>query len=179
MAKDRLQLANRDRAEAERQLAATEQASREIEAMLARLQRGRNTATSYQGTWSGSLLQPVHGRVTSPFGWRIHPITRTRRFHDGIDLAAPAGTPIKAADKGRVVHAGWWGPYGVALLIDHGSGISTLYGHCTQGSLRVRVGDVVTRGQVIAKVGSTGWSTGPHLHFGVRRFGKPIAPGSF
>jgi murein DD-endopeptidase MepM/ murein hydrolase activator NlpD len=178
VAQSKLQEANRDRAEAERQLAAMEQASREIEAMLARLQRSRS-AVSYQGTWSGSLLQPVQGRLTSGYGWRIHPITRTRRFHDGIDLATSAGTPIRAADKGRVVHAGWWGPYGIAVLIDHGSGISTLYGHCQHGSLRVSVGDVVSRGQVIAGVGSTGWSTGPHLHFGVRRYGSPIPPGSY
>lgn len=178
VAQSKLQEANRDRAAAEQQLAAMEQASREIESMLARLQRKRGGG-SYQGTWSGSLLQPVQGRLTSGYGWRIHPLTRTRRFHDGIDLAASSGTPIRAADKGRVVHAGWWGPYGIAVLIDHGSGISTLYGHCRHGSLRVSVGDVVGRGQVIAGVGSTGWSTGPHLHFGVRRYGSPIPPGSY
>lgn len=173
---DRLKQANSDRAEAERQLAAMEEASNDIEAMLARVQRAGSGAGAYSGTWSGSLLQPVPGHITSGFGWRIHPITHTRRFHDGIDLACPGGTPIRAADKGRVVHAGWWGPYGNAVVIDHGSGVSTLYGHAMRGSLRVSVGDVVSRGQVIASVDSTGWSTGNHLHFGKRLYGRPVSP---
>jgi murein DD-endopeptidase MepM/ murein hydrolase activator NlpD len=176
VAEVRLKATNASRAEAERQLAEMEAASREIESMMARVQRGGVSAGAYSGKWGGSFLRPVPGRITSSFGWRIHPITRTRRFHDGVDLACSGGTPIHAADKGRVVHAGWWGPYGIAVLIDHGSGISTLYGHCKRGSLRVSVGEVVSRGEVIAGVDSTGWSTGNHLHFGVRRFGSPISP---
>lgn len=176
VARQRVEAANKDRAEAERQLAAMEEASREIEAMLARIQRAGAGAGAYAGTWSGSLLRPVPGSLTSGFGWRIHPITHTRRFHDGVDLACGGGTPIRAADKGRVIHAGWWGPYGIAIVIDHGSGVSTLYGHCMRGSLRVGVGEIVSRGQVIASVDSTGWSTGDHLHFGVRRFGAPVNP---
>lgn len=176
IAETRLKAANQDRLEAERQLAAMEEASRDIEAMLARVQRAGVSAGAYSGKWGGSFLRPVPGRITSPFGWRIHPITHTRRFHDGVDLACSGGTPIHAADKGRVVHAGWWGPYGLAILIDHGSGVSTLYGHCMRGSLRVSSGQVVSRGQVIASVDSTGWSTGNHLHFGVRKFGRPVPP---
>ncbi len=166
--------ANSDRAEAERQLAAMEHASSQIEQMLARLQRGES-GQRYVGSWSGKLLWPVSGhRITSHFGWRIHPITHTRRFHDGVDIGVPPGTPIKAADKGLVVHSGWYGVYGKTVLIDHGSGISTMYAHCSR--IKVSNGQVVSRGQVIGYVGSTGWSTGPHLHFGVRKYGKPINP---
>jgi murein DD-endopeptidase MepM/ murein hydrolase activator NlpD len=170
---------NAARARAERELAAFEQASNEVEAMLARVQRGGVSCGAYSGRWGGSLLQPVPGRVTSPFGWRIHPILHTRRFHDGVDLACGGGTPIRAADKGRVILAGWYGVYGQAVIIDHGSGISTLYGHTARGSLRVSSGDIVQRGQVIAEVDSTGWSTGDHLHFSVRRYGSPISPMSY
>ena len=179
VAKVRVKAANQDRAEAERQLAAMEEASQEIQAMMSRVQRAGASAGAYEGKWSGSLGRPVGGRITSSFGWRIHPITHTRRFHDGVDLACGGGTPIHAADKGRVVHAGWWGPYGIAVLIDHGSGISTLYGHCARGSVRVSTGQVVSRGQIIAGVDSTGWSTGNHLHFSVRRYGSPVNPLGF
>lgn len=179
VAKQRLKAANEDRAEAERQLAALDEASRDIEAMMARIQRGGSSAGAYEGKWSGSLLRPVPGGVTSPFGWRIHPLTGTRRFHYGVDLSASGGSPIRAADKGRVVHAGWWGPNGITVIIDHGSGISTVYGHCARGSVRVSVGEVVSRGQVIAGVDSTGWSTGNHLHFEVRRYGQAVNPLSF
>jgi len=167
---------NAARANAERELAAFEQASSEVSAMLNRVQSAGVSGGAYSGNWSGSWLQPVPGYISSPFGWRIHPITHTRRFHDGVDLACGGGTPIHAADKGRVVHAGWFGAYGLAVIIDHGSGMSTLYGHCERGSLRVSGGEVVSRGQVIASVDSTGWSTGDHLHFSVRRYGSPIPP---
>jgi murein DD-endopeptidase MepM/ murein hydrolase activator NlpD len=172
----RLKDANAARAQAERELAAFEKASSEIEAMLARVQRAGVSGGAYSGSWGGSFLRPVPGRITSPFGWRIHPLTHTRRFHDGVDLACGGGTPIHAADKGRVVLAGWYGPYGQAVIIDHGSGMSTLYGHTRSGSLRVCTGQIVQRGQIIAGVGSTGWSTGNHLHFSVRRYGRPVPP---
>jgi len=168
--------ANTDRAEAEKQLAQLEQDSKDISAMLARVQRGEEGA-HYTGHWSGSLLRPVSGGVTSGFGWRMHPITHTRRFHDGVDLSAGYGTPIHAADKGMVVHAGWWGAYGQAVILDHGSGLSTLYGHMS--SIAVGDGQTVHRGQIIGYVGSTGWSTGPHLHFSVRKYGSPVDPLGF
>ncbi len=169
--------ARTDRVEAERQLAAMEHASGQIEQMLAQLQRGES-GQRYAGGWSGRLQWPVSGhRITSPFGWRIHPITHTRRFHDGVDIAMPTGSPIKAADKGLVVHSGWYGVYGKTVIIDHGSGISTMYAHCSR--TKVSTGHVVSRGQVIGYIGSTGWSTGPHLHFGVRKYGKPIDPLKF
>jgi len=123
---------------------------------------------------SGYFQWPVTGPITSPFGWRIHPIAGVRRFHEGIDIAAASGTPIAAAESGRVIYAGWYGGYGNYISIDHGGGVSTGYGHCS--AIYVSVGQDVARGQAVGAVGSTGNSTGPHLHFEVRINGKPIDP---
>ncbi len=168
---------NQDRAAAEQMLAQMQQESQQIEQMLARLQGGGGQR--YSGSWSGTLKCPISSsyRISSRYGWRIHPILRTRRFHDGVDLSCPTGTPIHVADKGLVVFAGWQNAYGRTILIDHGSGISTMYAHCSR--LAVQKGQTVTRGQVIGYVGSTGWSTGSHLHFGLRKYGKPINPMKF
>lgn len=173
-----LRRANSERAEAERQLAELEQASGEIEEMLRNLQTGRSgSGLRYAGTWSGWGSAPIRAGygVSSRFGWRNHPITHRRSFHDGVDLSCGSGTPIHAAANGRIVHAGWYGPYGIAVIVDHGSGWSTLYGHCS--SLACGAGQSVSAGQVIGYVGSTGWSTGPHLHYSVRKYGKPVSPG--
>ncbi len=123
---------------------------------------------------TGQFVRPVNGRVSSPFGYRIHPIFHVRKMHTGIDLSAGMGTPIKAADSGTVVQAGWRGGYGKCVVISHGNGVATLYAH--QSVILVSVGDTVTRGQVIGKVGSTGYSTGAHLHFEVRVNGSPVDP---
>jgi murein DD-endopeptidase MepM/ murein hydrolase activator NlpD len=123
---------------------------------------------------TGQFVWPVNGRVSSPFGYRIHPIFHVRKMHTGVDLAAGMGTPIKAADSGTVVEAGWRGGYGKCVVISHGNGVATLYAH--QSVLLVSVGDTVKRGQVIGKVGSTGFSTGAHLHFEVRVNGNPVDP---
>lgn len=112
--------------------------------------------------------------LTSGFGPRIHPIWGASGFHSGLDMAAPSGTQIYAADDGRVIDAGWMGGYGKAVVIDHGKGISTLYGHTS--AFYVRAGEMVRKGQPIAAVGSTGFSTGPHLHWEVRRNGEPTDP---
>jgi murein DD-endopeptidase MepM/ murein hydrolase activator NlpD len=103
--------------------------------------------------------------VTSEFGWRTHPITGDRKFHAGIDFGAARGTPIYTVDAGRVVFAGDKGGYGKAAVVQHQGSLSTLYGHASQ--LYVQQGQQVVRGQMIAAVGSTGFSTGPHLHFEV------------
>lgn len=126
------------------------------------------------GKGTGSMMWPVNGTVTSGFGWRIHPILGRRIFHTGIDIAAPSGTPIWAADAGKVIYATWVSGYGNTVALDHGRGISTLYAH--QSSIAVGYGQTVTKGQVIGYVGSTGYSTGPHLHFEVRVNGSPVDP---
>lgn len=117
---------------------------------------------------------PVHGRMTSGFGERFHPILGYVRFHKGVDLAASAGTPIVAAADGRVVSAGWHGGYGRQVAIAHADGIETTYGHMSQ--IAAHAGEMVHRGQVIGFVGSSGLSTGPHLHFEVTRNGQAVNP---
>lgn len=123
---------------------------------------------------TGQFVRPVNGRVSSPFGYRIHPIFHVRKMHTGVDMSAGMGTPIKVADSGTVIQAGWRGGYGKCVVISHGNGVATLYAH--QSVLLVSVGDTVKRGQVIGKVGSTGYSTGAHLHFEVRVNGSPVDP---
>ena len=123
---------------------------------------------------TGQMILPTNGSVTSPFGWRTHPVLGTSRFHGGLDLGAEEGTPIIAADSGTVIVSEWYGGYGNAVIIDHGNDITTLYGHCSQ--LYVSEGQSVKKGQLIAAVGSTGLSTGPHLHFEVRIKGEPTDP---
>jgi murein DD-endopeptidase MepM/ murein hydrolase activator NlpD len=112
--------------------------------------------------------------VTSDFGARTDPFTHQRSEHDGLDVAAPAGTPIRAPAGGTVRATGPRGGYGNAIEIDHGGGMTTLYGHASE--VRVRPGDRILPGQEIGLVGSTGRSTGPHLHFEVRMGGKPVNP---
>lgn len=112
--------------------------------------------------------------ITSEFGWRTHPITRARRFHAGIDFAMAMGAPIYAVDAGRVEFAGKRGGYGNTVIIRHRRGKSTLYAHASK--LYVASGEKVARGQMIAAVGTTGFSTGPHLHFEVIVNDKPVNP---
>ncbi len=126
---------------------------------------------------TGMFAYPSDAATSSPFGWRIHPILGYRRFHAGLDFAASYGSTIRAADSGTVIFAGWYGGYGKAVIIDHGNGITTLYGHTSE--LFVTEGQGVQRGQAISSVGSTGLSTGPHLHFEVRRDGTPVDPASY
>jgi murein DD-endopeptidase MepM/ murein hydrolase activator NlpD len=128
-------------------------------------------------TGSGRLLRPVDGPVTSPFGDRDHPVTGEHRHHDGVDLAAAQGTPIRAAGDGVVSFVGVQSGYGNVVVIDHpgpGGGIQTVYAH--QSRIGVAQGEHVGRGQVIGAVGSTGVSTGPHLHFEVREGGRAVDP---
>jgi murein DD-endopeptidase MepM/ murein hydrolase activator NlpD len=126
------------------------------------------------GGGTGDMVRPVSGPVTSPFGYRIHPILHYRKLHTGVDFGVGYGSPIYAADSGTVIYATWMGGYGNVIMINHGGGISTLYAH--QSSLAVGNGAHVTRGQTIGRVGSTGFSTGPHLHFEVRVNGNPVNP---
>jgi murein DD-endopeptidase MepM/ murein hydrolase activator NlpD len=117
---------------------------------------------------------PVVGKISSSYGWRRHPIRKNRDFHTGLDIRAPRGRTIVASAAGKVVHSGWMGGYGRTIVISHPGNITTLYAHCSQ--LLVKVGSSVKRGQAIAKVGSTGRSTGNHLHFEVRSGGSPMNP---
>jgi murein DD-endopeptidase MepM/ murein hydrolase activator NlpD len=160
---------------AEQQLAAeSEKVSQDIQQRLA-------AKIAFPGTvfvpGTGQMLLPSNGPVTSTFGWRIHPILGSSKFHNGVDFGAEYGSVIRAADNGVVISAGPTGGYGEAVIIDHGNGLTTLYGHSSQ--LYVSLGQAVQRGQPIAAVGSTGFSTGPHLHFEVRRAGEPIDPMPF
>jgi murein DD-endopeptidase MepM/ murein hydrolase activator NlpD len=128
-------------------------------------------------TYTGGAMgwpAPDYVRISSPYGWRFHPVLNRRKLHTGVDLASPSGSRVLAAADGEVIFAGSYGGYGNAVIIDHGSGLSTLYGH--NSSLMVGVGEKVKRGQQIARVGSTGLATGPHVHFEVRKSGSPVDP---
>jgi len=159
------------------ELDALERDSASVSAMLRRMQSSvaghHRFNTVYHGTLGG--LWPVRGaRITSGFGYRVHPVTGVRRLHTGVDLAAPMGTPIVSTGGGEVIYAGWRGGYGNAVIIDHGKGRATLYGHMS--AVLVHAGQVVARGQQIGRVGSTGMSTGPHCHYELRINGKPVSP---
>jgi murein DD-endopeptidase MepM/ murein hydrolase activator NlpD len=149
------------------------QDSQNISAMIR--QRVGIGSVAYRGT--GQMLYPCLGEVTSGFGWRTHPILGYQRFHSGLDIGADYGTLIHAADSGTIIFAGWYGGYGNAVIIDHGGGVTSLYGHTSE--LYVVEGQTVQRGQTIAAVGSTGFSTGPHLHFEVRENGEPVDPTAY
>ena len=126
----------------------------------------------------GDMNWPTPGnyRISSAYGYRIHPIFKTRRFHSGIDIHANKGESITAANSGTVIYAGVRTGYGNTVILDHGGGITTLYAHIMNRGILVKVGQKVSAGAVIAKVGSTGWSTGPHLHFEYRKNGDTQNP---
>lgn len=124
--------------------------------------------------FTGRLGRPVNAGITSGFGVRFHPILKRQRMHTGVDFGASGGAPIYAAADGIVITATYLNGYGNTVMIDHGGNLSTLYGHCSR--LMVGSGQAVKKGQVIAAVGSTGLSTGPHLHFEVRISGRPVNP---
>jgi murein DD-endopeptidase MepM/ murein hydrolase activator NlpD len=126
---------------------------------------------------SGQMIYPVTAPVTSEFGWRTHPILGYEKFHAGVDFGADYGTAIYAAAAGKVIFAGWYGGYGNAVVIAHGSGITTLYAHASE--IYVADGQDIQQGQPIATVGSSGFSTGPHLHFEVRANGEPTDPAPY
>lgn len=120
---------------------------------------------------------PTEGRITSTFGHRSDPFHGRRKFHSGMDIGAPEGTPFRAMRAGTVTFAGDRGTYGKLVIVDHGNGMETRYAHAH--GVDVSVGQRVGRGEVLGSVGSTGRSTGPHLHFEVRRHGKPLDPAPF
>jgi murein DD-endopeptidase MepM/ murein hydrolase activator NlpD len=131
-------------------------------------------ASTVAPIFHGSFIRPVSARVTSGFGSRFHPILHRTRMHTGVDFGAPYGASIHAAGGGTVILAHYSSGYGNCVVIDHGNGVTTLYGHCS--ALLVSTGDIVQQGQTIARVGATGMATGPHLHFEVRHSGVPVNP---
>jgi len=156
-----------------------DEARRQEEALIRQIQARLSAAGDGSVFIGGTFLWPVPGHnigsgAGSQFGYRIHPISRDRRFHSGIDIPAPSGTQILAANGGTVIFSGWNGGYGNCIIIDHGGGYATLYAHNSVNL--VNVGDIVYRGQLIGRVGSTGNSTGPHLHFEVLRNGRAVDP---
>ncbi len=165
---------------------AAEEARRQAE-MEARRQSQQNSAAQtgtiefipeeneyVMQSYGGGMIWPISGPITSEFGWRTHPIFGSARFHSGLDIGGDYGMPIHAAASGVVIESGWIGGYGNTIMIEHGNGIVTLYGH--NESLAVGVGQSVNQGDVIAYCGSTGNSTGPHCHFEVRLGGEPVSP---
>lgn len=122
-------------------------------------------------------IWPIYGRIISPYGWRTHPITGEKKFHRGIDIPSWVGAPVRATADGSVRYAGWWGSYGNVVILQHRYGFRTIYAHTSQ--LLVRTGEKVKKGQVIAQVGSTGLSTGSHLHYEVQLYRKDIAPSPY
>ena len=155
---------------AERELA---RQSASIQSMIAR-NRGRSTVK----ITSTGFMRPIGGRITSPFGWRTHPIFNSRTFHSGVDIAGPNHGSIHASNSGKVIYSGWYGGYGKVVILDHGvvngKPTTTLYAHMS--SIKVGQGQFVHKGDVVGYEGTTGYSTGPHVHFEVRINGKPNNP---
>ena len=170
---ERLQV---ERAAYERVVRELEKNSKDLEAMIRKAQVPPRRPTMAEAHTRFAFLWPTRGLFTSGFGMRRHPLFGIWHLHTGVDIATAWGAPVLAAAEGRVIYAGWFGGYGKIVVIDHGEGMSTLYGHLS--SLLVVAGDEVRRGQPVGRVGSTGFSTGPHLHFEVRVNGRPINPTS-
>ena len=150
--------------------------SRSLQSYISRNSKDNNTSVVASG-----FMKPIQGRITSPFGWRIHPIFNSRTFHSGVDIGGPNYGAIKASNSGKVIFTGWYGGYGKVVIIEHGivggKPVSTLYAHMS--TVKAVNGQNVKKGDVIGYEGTTGYSTGPHCHFEVRENGKPSNPGSY
>lgn len=166
------------RIEAEKVAKAQRDAERKARAEREKQKKAEKNSEGYIETFvpegNGEMIYPLTGPITSEFGWRTHPVFGGSKFHSGIDIGGDYGMEIKAARGGVISHAGWIDGYGNTVMIEHGGGLVTLYGH--NQSFAVSVGEKVKQGQVIAYCGSTGNSTGPHCHFEVRLNGEPVSP---
>lgn len=156
--------------------------SASIQNMIASMTKKSASSTStLVKVSSAGFMKPIAGPITSPFGYRIHPIFKSRIYHSGIDIGGPNGGAIRASNDGRVIYSGWYGGYGKVVILDHGvingNPITTLYAHMSV--IKVSNGQVVKKGQTVGLEGSTGYSTGPHCHFEVRVNGKPVNPLSY
>lgn len=152
--------------------------SASIQNMIASMTRNNSKSGNQVVVTSTSFIWPIRGPVTSPFGYRVHPIFNKRIYHSGIDIGGPNGGAIVASNDGKVIYSGWYGGYGKVVILDHGvingKPITTLYAHMS--SIIASNGQFVKKGQQIGREGSTGYSTGPHCHFEVRVNGKPTNP---
>jgi len=167
-----LKAINDDRNLTLRRIKELEEENKRIKAQILAMQ---NSANSYKGkAWTGSFKQPCPGEITSGFGVRKHPIYGVKKMHTGIDIGAQHGTAVKAAGNGSVIFAGRKGSYGKTVMIDHGNNRVTLYAHLSR--ISCKEGDQVNTSTKIGEVGSTGLSTGNHLHFEVRISGEPVNP---
>jgi len=157
--------------QAEKQLAIE---SQELEHQIVNMESANKRTLKNMEKGSGVLAYPMRAPVTSLFGWRRHPIFGVRKFHSGVDLGGPNRGAVQAADSGNVLYTGSYGGYGKVVILSHGKGMATLYAHLS--GVAVNTGSNVSKGQLIGYEGTTGFSTGPHLHFEVRINGKPNNP---
>ncbi len=177
--KNMIERLQKDKAYYERTERELARQSASIQNMIANLtkQNSSSGATPVKVSSTG-FIKPIGGPITSPFGWRTHPIFKSRIFHSGIDIGGPNGGAIMASNDGKVIYSGWYGGYGKCVILDHGivngHPITTLYAHMS--SISVSNGQMVKKGQTVGREGSTGYSTGPHCHFEVRINGKPVNP---
>lgn len=152
--------------------------SANIQSMIAKISKNNAGSNTQVKITSTGFIRPISGPITSRFGYRIHPIFKSRIYHSGIDIGGPNGGAIKASNDGKVIYSGWYGGYGKVVILDHGvingQPITTLYAHMS--SIGVSNGQMVKKGQTLGREGSTGYSTGPHCHFEVRVNGKPVNP---
>ena len=159
---------------------AYQKAERELERQSHSLESYINkTAKDSSVHMASGFMKPIQGRITSPFGYRTHPIFNTKSFHSGVDIGGPNLGAIRASNSGKVIYSGWYGGYGKVVILDHGTGsngkpITTLYAHMS--TIKVSNGTKVQKGDILGYEGTTGYSTGPHCHFEVRINGQPNNP---